>query len=226
MIAQGADRRARGFRDLSGLGLQPFPDRPAAVGVIPAGGALSLIRLFFQLLFLRAGPEDMPAGQPPLLIAAGFYFAVGVLLDIAVTGEGQGGGLGGGLLLLAADAAVLAGYSAGLAMLRGHRARIPQMLTALFGATAMLGLVAWPLVGMQPTGAEAADIDRQLGLWSALMIALFAWNLVVLGHIYRRTLELGAAIGVLAALGYFILSSVVYTALAVQLLPGETGLPS
>ena len=187
---------------------------------------MSLIRLFFELLFLRAGPEDMPAGQQPLLIAVGFYFVVGVLLDIAVAGEGQGGGVGGGLLLLAADAAVLVAYSAGLAMLRDHRARIPQMLTALFGATAMLGLVAWPLVAMQPTGAEAADIDTQLGLWSVLMIALFAWNLVVLGQIYRRTLEFGAAIGVLAALGYFILSSVVYMSLAVQLVPGETGLPS
>ncbi len=188
---------------------------------------MSLIRLFFQLLFLRAGPEDMPAGQRPLLIALGFYLLVGVLLDIAVAGEGDpDGGLGAGLLLLAADALVLVGYSAGLATLRNYRPRIPQMLTALFGATAMLGLVAWPLVVMQPTGAEGADVDTQVGLWSMLMIALFAWNLVVLGQIYRRTLEFGAALGVFAALGYFIISSVVYMALAVQLLPGETGLPT
>ncbi|MFP4462799.1 MAG: hypothetical protein ACOCY4_01620 [Guyparkeria sp.] len=186
---------------------------------------MSLIRLFFQLLFLRAGPEDMPAGQRPLLIAVAFYLVVGVLLDLAVANEGQGG-LGAGLLLLGADAIVLVGYSAGLAVLRNHRARIPQMLTALFGATAMLGLVAWPLVAMQPTGAEAADIDTQLGIWSVLMIALFAWNLVVLGQIYRRTLDFGAAIGVLTALGYFILSSLVYMTLAVQLLPGETALPT
>ncbi|MFO7808831.1 hypothetical protein [Guyparkeria sp.] len=188
---------------------------------------MSLIRLFFQLLFLRAGPEDMPSGQQPLLIALGFYLVVGVLLDLAVTSEGGlGHGMGAGLLLLAADALVLVGYSAGLALLRNHRARVPQMLTALFGATAMLGLVAWPLVVMQPTGAESADIDTQLGLWSMLMIALFAWNLVVLGQIYRRTLDFGAAIGVLTALGYFILSSLVYMGLAVQLLPGETGLPT
>lgn len=179
------------------------------------------------MLFLRAGPEDMPAGQQPLLIAVGFYLVVGVLLDLAVTSEGGlGHGLGAGLMLLAADALVLVGYSVGLALLRNHRARIPQMLTALFGATAMLGLVAWPLVAMQPTGAEAADIDTQLGLWSVLMIVLFAWNLAVLGQIYRRTLDFGAASGVLTALGYFILSSLVYMGLAVQLLPGETGLPT
>ena len=189
---------------------------------------MSLIRLFFQLLFLRAGPEDMPAGQQPLLIAVGFYVVVGVLLDLAVAGDGGpgGDGLSAGLMLLAADALVLVGYSAGLAALRNHRARIPQMLTALFGATAMLGLVAWPLVAMQPTGAEAADIEAQLGFWSVMMIALFAWNLVVLGQIYRRTLDFGAGIGVLAALGYFILSSLVYMGVAVQLLPGETGLPT
>ncbi len=188
---------------------------------------MSLIRLFFQLLFLRAGPEDMPAGQQPLLIAVGFYLVVGVLLDLAVTSEGGlGHGLGAGLMLLAADALVLVGYSAGLAALRGHRARTPQMLTALFGATAMLGLVAWPLVVMQPTGLEGENVDGQVGLWSVLMIALFAWNLVVLGQIYRRTLDFGAAIGVLTALGYFILSSLVYMTLAVQLLPGETGLPT
>mgnify|MGYP006293572369 FL=1 len=184
---------------------------------------MSLIRLFFQLLFLRAGPEDMPAGQQPLLVALALYLVVGILLDIAVTGEGQAG-LGGGLLLLAADVLVLAGYSAGLAVLRGHRPRIPQMLTALLGATAMLGLVAWPLVVMQPASGEVGD--GAIGWWSVAMIALFAWNLVVLGQIYRRTLEFGAALGVLAALGYFVLSSLVYTGLALQLLPGETGLPS
>ncbi len=179
------------------------------------------------MLFLRAGPEDMPAGQQPLLIAVGFYVVVGVLLDLAVASDsGLGGGLGSGLMLLAADALVLVVYSAGLTLLRNHRERIPQMLTALFGATAMLGLVAWPLVALQPTGAEAANIDSQLGLWSVMMIALFAWNLVVLGQIYRRTLDFGAAIGVLTALGYFILSSLIYMTLAVQLLPGETGLPT
>lgn len=184
---------------------------------------MSLIRLFFQLLFLRAGPEDMPAGQQSLLVAVVFYLVVGVLLDIAMTGEGAGG-LGGGLLLLAVDALVLAGYSAGLAVLRDRRPRIPQMLTALFGATAMLGLVAWPLVVMQPSVSEVSD--GPIGWWALAMIALFAWNLVVLGQIYRRTLEFGAALGVLAALGYFILSSLIYTGLAVQLLPGENGLPT
>ena len=185
---------------------------------------MSLIRLFFQLLFLRVGPEDMPVGQQPLLVAVALYLVVGVLLDVAVTGEGVGGGMGGGLLLLAADALVLAGYSAGLAALRDHRPRIPQMLTALFGATAMLGLVAWPLVVMQPSVSEVGD--GPIGWWSLAMIALFAWNLVVLGQIYRRTLDFGAALGVLAALGYFILSSLVYTGLAMQLLPGESGLPT
>ena len=184
---------------------------------------MSLIRLFFQLLFLRVGPEDMPAGQQPLLVAVSLYLVVGLLLDAAVTGEGIGG-LGSGVLLLAADALVLAGYSAGLAVLRDHRPRIPQMLTALFGATAMLGLVAWPLVVMQPSMSEVGD--GPIGWWSLAMIALFAWNLVVLGQIYRGTLAFGAALGVLAALGYFILSSLVYTGLAMQLLPGETGLPT
>ncbi|MFO7582564.1 hypothetical protein [Guyparkeria sp.] len=184
---------------------------------------MSLIRLFFQLIFLRVGPEDMPAGTQPIYIALGFYLLVGILLDQVVASEA---GFGAGLLLLGADAAVLALYSAGLAMVWGHRPRIPQMLTALYGATAMLGLVAWPLVAMQPTGGEAVDVDGAVGLWSMLMIALFAWNLVVLGQIYRRTLGLNAAIGMLIALGYFILSSLVYMALATQMLPGDTGLPS
>ncbi|MFA7522088.1 MAG: hypothetical protein WCY71_04125 [Halothiobacillaceae bacterium] len=186
---------------------------------------MSLIRLFFQLLFMRAGPQDMPAGQQPLLVAAGLYLVVGALLDLAVRGEGPGGTGGpNGLLFLAVDALVLAGYSAGLAVMRDQRPRIQQMLTALFGATAMLGLVAWPLVALQPGGTELAG--EQLGLWSVAMIALFAWNLVVLGQIYRRTLEFSAPIGVLAALGYFVLSSLVYAWLAVQLLPGENGLPT
>lgn len=184
---------------------------------------MSLIRLFFQLLFLRAGPEDMPAGQRPLLVAVVFYLVVGLLLDRAVADEGDGQ-FGVGMLLLLVDALVLAGYSAGLAALRGHAERTPQMLTALFGVTAMLGLVAWPLVAMQPAGMP--DAQAELGLWSLAMIGLFAWNLVVLGQIYRRTLEFGAAMGVLAALGYFMLSSLVYLGLAAQLLPGETGLPT
>jgi len=190
---------------------------------LPGGTALSLIRLFFQLLYLRAGPEDMPAGQKPVLVAVVLYLGVGALLDLAVSGEPVGG-TGGGLLLLVVDALVMAGYSAGLATLRGHRPRIAQMLTAVFGATALLGLVAWPLVAMQPPMGEVGD--GSIGWWALMMIALFAWNLVVLGQIYRRTLDFGAALGVLAALGYFILSSLVYSTLAVQLLSGDTGLPS
>jgi len=82
------------------------------------------------------------------------------------------------------------------------------MLTALYGSLAMLGLVAWPLIVNNPD--PMANGDDGLGVLEIMLFGLLIWNLVVLGQIYRRTLDSNAVIGVLAALGYFIMSSLVY----------------
>ena len=172
---------------------------------------MALLRAFLELIFLRKGPEDMPAGRDPTLIALGFYLAVGLLLDRAAPVELPDGselsaGLGFGMVLV--DALVVALFSAMLVSIVDKKQRLPQMLTALYGSLAMLGLVAWPLIVNNPD--PMATGDDGLGVLEIMLFGLLIWNLVVLGQIYRRTLDSNAVIGVLAALGYFIMSSLVY----------------
>ena len=187
---------------------------------------LPLFRGFFLLLFARIGPQDMPAGWRPVLQALFAFVVIGVLVAQAADGTvaaGQnaaeaGPGLGGNLLLTLVDAAVLAGYTALWARLRDKRARIPQALTALFGVSAMLSLLTWPLVALG-SGAPVDATGASPTWWDWAMVGLFAWNLFALGQIYRHTLTLGPGAGVLVALGYFLLSTAVVFWLAPGLIP-------
>jgi len=90
---------------------------------------LALLRAFLELIFLRKGPEDMPAGRDPVLIALGFYLAVGLLLDRAAPVELPDGselsaGFGFGMVLV--DALVVALFSAMLVFIVDKKQRLPR----------------------------------------------------------------------------------------------------
>lgn len=170
-----------------------------------------MIRLFVQflgLLVFRTGPADMPAGWRPVGVAAGGFLLVGLLLGASsVTARTDlPEALGQGLLDSGLDLLVLAGYSFVWTTLRRYPFRLPQMLTALFGALGLLGLLFIPLMVWMP--ADMGD-PASFGGWSWLIMGLFLWNLVVVGQIYRHTLALSAGVGVLLALGYFVVSAAV-----------------
>ncbi|HUX82284.1 MAG TPA: hypothetical protein VMV35_05550 [Halothiobacillus sp.] len=169
---------------------------------------IRLFVLFLGLLVFRASPADMPAGWRPVGVAAGWFLLVGLLLGLSsdMARTDWPGAVGQSLLDSGLDLLVLAGYSVAWARVRRFSLRTPQMLTALFGALGMLGVLFVPLMAWMPSDMSN---PAAFGGWGWLVMALFLWNLVVAGQIYRRTLSLSAGVGVLMALGYFVASAAV-----------------
>jgi hypothetical protein len=148
-----------------------------------------LIRTLFDILRLRSGPQDLPAGTGLSVVLAVAWLAQGLLTD---------------QILDEADSAprslfaVLVQFGAVMALLRlrGRTARIPQTISALAGTGFIFGLLALFLV---------LQLDPQQphpGLTLAYL-GLFVWSLIVDGHIYRHALSIKMSLGVLVAVLIF-----------------------
>lgn len=181
----------------------------------------ALFRQFLALLVFRAGPADMPEGWRPVFIAGTWFLVVGLMLGMSsvTTQSDVPGALGQSLWDTGVDIGVLTGYSLLWARLRHHQRRVPQMLTALFGALGMLGVLFIPLMAWKPIDMTN---PTKFGGWAWFVMGLFFWNLIVAGQIYRRTLVLSAGVGVVLALGYFVVSALVSLGLALGV-PGVAG---
>lgn len=157
---------------------------------------IRLLQLFIDILLLRAGPQDVPASRVLLAAVLAASLTASALLALetfpaptAMVATGLE------LVLTAALLALLLGLS-------GHGARFVQTFTALCGTGALLALLAWPLFGI----VMGRPADDGLGLMAMLMLwGLYAWSILVIGHILRHALEIGLMRGMLFALAYVLL---------------------
>ncbi|MHB8921177.1 MAG: hypothetical protein ACYC3N_09140 [Halothiobacillus sp.] len=167
-----------------------------------------VLRQFSLLLLLRAGPQDMPAGWRMTAWAALWFVLCGLILGFVNQDESANwvNTVGQGVLDNGLDMALIGAYSGSWVFFRQRAARLAQLLTALLGALGMLGLVLalmWLVVPMSPV------LSDTMGASEWLIMGLFIWNLVVVGQIYRRTLEVSIGLGILIALGYYIIAALV-----------------
>jgi hypothetical protein len=160
-----------------------------------------------SLIFLRAGPADMPAGWRATLAAAVFFFLSGLVLSFVIPEPtlSPAQQLGLGLRDNAIDSVILAVYFLLWLKLAGRMSRAPQMLTALFSALGLLALVLALLWTVAPLNAAPSPT---LTPGAGLILALFGWNLLVLAQIVRCTFDWGVWAGTGVALGYFVCSAV------------------
>ena len=159
---------------------------------------------YLQLVTFRLGPEDMPAGWRATGWALIWFMLTGLaMIPVESTPDRSiQVALGHSLLDNAANALIVLAYAWGWLAIRRRPERLPQLLTALFGALGVLSLVLAAFWWMMPI--EPATVAAQ-GWW---VIVLFIWDVLVVGQIFRRALNLGAALGALISLGYFILASI------------------
>jgi len=148
-----------------------------------------LIRILFDILRLRSGPQDLPASTGLAIILGFAWLAQGLLSD-QLLGEAESAPR--------SLFAVLVQFGAVIALLklRNRAARIPQTISALAGTGFIFGVLALLLV---------LQLDPQQpnpGLALAYL-GLFAWSLVVDGHIYRHALSIKMSLGVLVAVLIF-----------------------
>lgn len=160
----------------------------------------SVLQLFADMLRLRTRPQDLPASDRWLLGSAAALVATSMLAirriyppDLALARIGL-------------DLALQVAFVLGALRLTGHPERFRQTFTALCGTGALLVLLTWPLIDI------LLDREPDEELFALAMLGLFvvyAWSVVVVGHILRHALDLGLGKAVLIALAYILAATVI-----------------
>lgn len=160
----------------------------------------AIVRPFLMIALLRAGPQDLPASVPLLLLALMVYVLLGTGIAIPYYDVPLA------ILQAVGDAVLLSGFCWLILRLRVRAARLAQSLTALAGTGVIIGACLFvPTLVL----AHAGEAGPLAGFASLLYLGLVCWLLLVWGHIFRRALDLDwLGWGVLAALAYLILSAV------------------
>lgn len=159
---------------------------------------------FLRLAIFRAGPQDMPASWQATGRAVLWFLLCGMAVVFVSRDqtESMAADLLHGLFDNVLDAVIIVAYAWGWVTIRKFPARLPQLLTALFGALGVLSLVLAGLWWLQPIHPGAPSVRDW---W---IVLLFVWDVLVVGQLFRLALNLGAVLGALISLGYFILSGV------------------
>ncbi len=157
----------------------------------------ALIFFFFDLCLLRRAPQDLPASDAVFTLAAVASLLVGVLVSL-VDGQSL---LIGAIQSLAQLVLLLAILHFGLKMMR-LRGRFLQSATALLGTGVLLSLLALVPISLSPGETSGEG----LSLAALSMLLLFAWSILVAGHILRHTLGVTFGQGVAIAVLYDLLS--------------------
>ena len=141
----------------------------------------SILILFFDLIRLRRGPQDLPASQG-LLIIAGFALVV-----TAILGDHFNNDLSNRLVFALSQVAILTVTVWGILALNQKSERAVQTLTAFYGTSVIIQLIVWPFRSWLLSLSEEAQQQATLPL--LVVVALAVWSFVVMVHIYRNALD-------------------------------------
>ncbi len=162
---------------------------------------LWLLSRFAAIAFLRAGPQDLPAGHSLIPVSLGLYLLVDLIQALPRFDVPHM------IMIAVLDALLLAAFVQLLLRSTRRVARLPQTLGALYGAGAFLGLfgvpLAWQLESVDPvTGTLPAGV-------MLLLFVYLGWNLVVMAHVLRHALDRGLGTGLAISLLYFLFSQLI-----------------
>ena len=159
-----------------------------------------ILREFFSICLLRRKPQDLPASRLLLNVSLASYTVVNIVLAldrIEAVKAVQAGVLESVLVTLIT--LVILGSS-------HYIKRWVQTLTALAGTGCIMSLLALPVIyGSAHAGADA--LVRTVLLLSYL--GLLIWNVVVMAHIMRHALDTSFGFGVIFAMVYIVLTSII-----------------
>ena len=152
---------------------------------------LLILKLFFDICLLRANAEDIPASRTLLIISVLVYFALS--LGIAFVPGNMAKIVA---IIMVGFILVIALAQAGL-WIRCFMDRSVQTITALAGTGTIFCILTWPLLLM----GEQWVFPRYL------LLLVFIWDIVVVGHILKNALSLpfwaGIGISIFYIFTYF-----------------------
>lgn len=157
------------------------------------------LSLLLDIMRLRSGPHDLPAGGRLTLFLAALYLAGGFFAARVLDEPDYAP-------QTIVAIAVQFGIITVLLNLRNLRPRVPQTISALSGTGFIFGLMSIFLL-------SRIDVEAPQVWLAALYFALFFWNLTVDGHIYRHALSSKMGTGVLIAVMIFAVNFMLLRAL-------------
>jgi len=136
-----------------------------------------------QILRLRSGPQNLPASWPLMVILLSVY-----LVQNLITGQqlDDQNAAAKSLLSICLQIAVLTG----LLIWRKHPERFAQTMSALACVGIFFNAITWVLLSQ-------SDPASNQPILALIWFAIFIWSLFVDAHIYRNSLSVPFAIGML-----------------------------
>lgn len=142
-----------------------------------------------QMLRLKSGPQDLPAGWA-LAIGLGFaYIAEGFIAD-QILGDTETAPRS--LMAISVQFLIIVT----VLNLRGQVNRVPQTLSALAGVGLIFGLMSIVLMYQAVPGQDQPTL-------ALIWFGVFLWSLAVDAHIYRKALSTTMSTGILVAVIIF-----------------------
>ncbi len=155
------------------------------------GIVLSLL----NMMRLRSGPQDLPAGRSLTLILAIAYLAQGFfadrILDETNTAPRS-------MVAILVQFAIIAG----ILNVKSLTSRVNQTISALAGTGILFGLISIALL-------TRIDPERPQPELALMYLLLFLWSLTVDANIYRHALSIKMGSGVLMAIMIFLANFVI-----------------
>ncbi len=152
---------------------------------------MTILKLFLDLCLFQAKPQDLPSSYN--LVAATTLAAVATNI-LTQHAHGQGSQV----IAVSVAQVVIFGFAIWLVLrLKQKSERFPQTVSAILGASALLQLAAWPIVGWLFRVKDTPDA----GIPMLLLFALSIWVLAVAVHVIKQALELGTVASLLITLG-------------------------
>ena len=162
---------------------------------------LAYIKALAYIAFRKLGPEDLPDSKFLLGITLAIYLLMQIPLGWIVFGMS--------IILvqtIVAELLVLAFFLWVLLRLTGYPSRYRQTLTAFLGTSALLTLLSMPFSYWR---YMAIQLEGGAALPSTIIFAIMLWSLVIYGHIISRAMSKPFGIGLMVAVSYFFLHTLV-----------------
>ncbi len=159
----------------------------------------ALWSLFWRVVAMRQGPEDVPFSRELMLLAIAASLGLGLASRLAVSPTLWLSLLGVAALTVALEVLMLSSLLA----FKGLGNRFVQSLTAIYGAETLLGLLGLPLIALYLAAGPESPL---LGIGFLLELLLLGWSLGVRGFIYHRALNVSIFQGNMLSMALFFIT--------------------
>lgn len=155
----------------------------------------SIAALFWRICIFQAGPETVPANNTLVIVVIMLNMIVNVTVQLILPGEGTSALQS--ITIAVVSMAGIGGLVWFIMLLMQLAHRVPQTITALFGADIILTTittVAYIIFGAGEIGATESGAAR------LIFTLLFFWSLAVYGFIFHHSMNIHIGIGIAIAL--------------------------